>query len=247
MKVYHLQQDSLPDIQIDVTKRGLQRFRYKETNKHVFSSFTSVPTHDRIQFLCSKLCSVSASPRHKVYSSQHISVPPPTHLAVSVHSPLIYLPWMITWASSLLSFFPHFLLHWPLFTPFSEKDPSTVFQDTRELCCWEWHMLIFHDVLSAFPLMCKMKITSIFKHGCFYSPSLCSCCPLPKLPHTSCSNVLLAGKIPLCFAHVLTHHKAGLVFPVTHPSLDCFDELFTSAFSIHTCHPRLAPALIWPR
>lgn len=106
MKVYHLQQDSLPDIQIDVTKRGLQRFRYKETNKHVFSSFTSVPTHDRIQFLCSKLCSGSASPRHKVYSSQHISVPPPTHLAVSVHSPLIYLPWMITWASSLLSFFP---------------------------------------------------------------------------------------------------------------------------------------------
>lgn len=110
MKVYHLQQDSLPDIQIDVTKRGLQRFRYKETNKHVFSSFTSVPTHDRIQFLCSKLCSGSASPRHKVYSSQHISVPPPTHLAVSVHSPLIYLPWMITWASSLLSFFSPFPL-----------------------------------------------------------------------------------------------------------------------------------------
>lgn len=39
---------------------------------------------------------------------------------------------------------------------------------------------------------------------------------------------LPAGKIPLSFACVLTHHKAGLVFPVTHPRHDCFEELFTS-------------------
>lgn len=210
-----------------------------------------MPTHDGIQFLCSKPYSVSASPRPRsTLLNISLCLHQPIWLCPFVRFSFISLGWSHGPPHS--SHFSHFLLHCPLFTPFSEKDSSAVFNDTREPCCWEWHMLIFHDVLSAFPLMCKMKMTSIFKHGCFYSPSLCSCCPLPKLPHSSCPNVLPAGKIPLCFARVLTHHKAGLAFPVTHPSHDCFEELFTSninipAFPIHTCYPRLALALIWPR
>lgn len=130
MKAYHLQQGSLPDIQIDITTRGTPEIQIQR-NKHVSSSFISVPTHESIQFLCSKPCGVSASPRHKI-SLPNIFLPPSTHLPVPAHLPLISLPWMITLAFSLL-IFSHFHLHCPLLTLFSEKDPSTVFHDTHEI------------------------------------------------------------------------------------------------------------------